>query len=941
MRKKLFKLIFIFMMGFIILPINSFAKDAVEYRYYDETTKEFKTGSCDDYEEVVYTDTEWTSGWYVLSSRTGMDEQSITVTGDVNLILIDGMELYDAISIVVSKGNSLTIYAQSDGENMGHLNILWGRDKCAGIGGFDGQDAGTIIIHGGKITSAAKYLGAGIGGGYNGDGGTVIIYGGQIDVSNISGYGAAGIGGGYNGDGGIFKMYGGTLKAKGSWEADISAGAAIGGGHNGDSGVFEYYGGKLEVDSTNNLAAIGPGKGGSITKAITIGDDVTLFDKSGNLIGDRFMFPISDIFNAKSVKVEALSSKDYPITYREYNADGTFDNKTINTYKYLTINDTLLTDGWYVVSGDSTYPNGTSIGVSGNVNLILEDDSTLSVTKGIRVSDGNTLTVYTQSDGNNMGKINVDSTNFLNAGIGGFNSEKAGNIIINNGNITAIGGNGSAGIGGGYNAAGGNVTMYNGILNVTGGTDASAIGGGYNAAGGNFTIYRGKVTVTSGNSSIKAIGAGKNSTNNGFMTVADDAKLVDTSSSSEIVRGFDKTWNETLGNAASFTVEKRDDVSYLEYNVSENDFTEKYCSDYKILDANSYNLTSGWYVLNQSGTLKNVLTINGDVKIILMNGATLNSSNAGIRVNFDNILTIYSQTNDSNMGSIVAMSTNKHASGIGGASGVSAGKLIIHGGNITAVGGENSAGIGGGGPDIHTGTGSNGMNLTIYGGNITAIGGANAAGIGGGYNGNGRNTVIYGGTVNATGGTNGAAGLTGNTTVHGGNADFIGLNNHDGIENSNVIISPKNESFIYVRAEDEEELGESPFDSETNITSLVATHNEIHLKDSSDTLDGEAVKLAAKNSAINLINAMKSNDNSSNVQKAAQNAITAIQNANSVDAINDAKRNGILSIQSAKIYNENFVNPKTGDSLVVYILMLIISLFTISGILVINKKENN
>ena len=45
------------------------------------------------------------------------------------------------------------------------------------------------------------------------------------------------------------------------------------------------------------------------------------------------------------------------------------------------------------------------------------------------------------------------------------------------------------------------------------------------------------------------------------------------------------------------------------------------------------------------------------------------------------------------MGSIVAMSTNKHASGIGGASGVSAGKLIIHGGNITAVGGENSAGI--------------------------------------------------------------------------------------------------------------------------------------------------------------------------------------------------------------------------------------------------------
>ena len=70
-------------------------------------------------------------------------------------------------------------------------------------------------------------------------------------------------------------------------------------------------------------------------------------------------------------------------------------------------------------------------------------------------------------------------------------------------------------------------------------------------------------------------------------------------------------------------------------------------------------------------------------------------------------------------------------------------------GKLTAWGGQQGAGIGGG----QYGSGSN---ITISGGEVNASGGKSGAGIGGGLDGNGSDIIISGGEVSASGGKNGA-----------------------------------------------------------------------------------------------------------------------------------------------------------------------------------------
>ena len=82
-------------------------------------------------------------------------------------------------------------------------------------------------------------------------------------------------------------------------------------------------------------------------------------------------------------------------------------------------------------------------------------------------------------------------------------------------------------------------------------------------------------------------------------------------------------------------------------------------------------------------------------------------------------------------------------------------------GSLTATGGFNSAGIGGG----YLG---DGKNITITGGTVTATGGSSGAGIGGGREGKGENITITGGTVNATGNEDGA-GIGGGSSGSGEN----------------------------------------------------------------------------------------------------------------------------------------------------------------------------
>ena len=137
----------------------------------------------------------------------------------------------------------------------------------------------------------------------------------------------------------------------------------------------------------------------------------------------------------------------------------------------------------------------------------------------------------------------------------------------------------------------------------------------------------------------------------------------------------------------------------------------------------------------------------GNVSIELNGGSTLRSGyeHAGLEKNNGGSLTIADE--DKN-GKLTARGGQQGA-GIGGGSGKDGSNIFITGGGVNAIGGLAASGIGGG-------LGGNGSNITISGGKVGATNGLNGAGIGGGQHGSGSNITISGGEVNASGGKCGA-----------------------------------------------------------------------------------------------------------------------------------------------------------------------------------------
>ena len=217
----------------------------VSISYLDQNGDE---KSCETYTAVTADSVGWNttnspSGWYVVESSVKI-EYSVNVTGEVHLILANGCDLKVIGGIKVSKGSSLTIYAQSDSEAMGKLTATGSSN--AGIGG-----GGNITINGGTVTATSDG-GAGIGGGYMSDnGGNITINGGTVNATSQNG---AGIGGGRDGAGGKITISGGEVKA-----TSKGFGAGIGGGGDGGGGgSITISGGTVEASSTSS-ADIGGG----------------------------------------------------------------------------------------------------------------------------------------------------------------------------------------------------------------------------------------------------------------------------------------------------------------------------------------------------------------------------------------------------------------------------------------------------------------------------------------------------------------------------------------------------------------------------------------------------------------------------------------------------------------------------------------------------------
>lgn len=174
---------------------------------------------------------------------------------------------------------------------------------------------------------------------------------------------------------------------------------------------------------------------------------------------------------------------------------------------------------------------------------------------GLRVPagpDANTpdasLTITEQS----TGSLNATGAGYDNgidicvggAGIGGSNNESGGQITVNGGTVTAIGGAYGAGIGGGNGCVsafdiiggdGGNITINGGTVTATGGVIGAGIGGGSEGDGtgtnGTISINGGMVTANGGGNSAGIGGGGYGNGTGNQGTIKISGGLVTTNGS--------------------------------------------------------------------------------------------------------------------------------------------------------------------------------------------------------------------------------------------------------------------------------------------------------------------------------------------------------------------------------------------------------------------------
>ena len=240
-------------------------------------------------------------------------------------------------------------------------------------------------------------------------------------------------------------------------------------------------------------------------------------------------------------------------------------------------------------------------------------------------------------------------------------------------------------------------------------------------------------------------------------------------------------------------------VSYMAWDAASQSLAAKTgddaCKSYTVVGANTTVWGEAgkttWYVVNQNVTINSRVSTSGTVNLILCDGCTLNAKK-GVTVANVTTLNIYegwtgtrAQTpvvgalTTDNLYDDIHNNVDYFSAGIGGYNDkwrCDCGTINIHGGTVTAIGGNRAAGIGAGvyrddddTTDFRKGTAGT---ITIYGGTVTGQGGKTSssgiveelgqgAGIGGCNGGDGGTITIYGGNVNGIGGGWGGAGIGG------------------------------------------------------------------------------------------------------------------------------------------------------------------------------------
>lgn len=512
-------------------------------------------------------------------------------------------------------------------------------------------------------------------------------------------------------------------------------------------------------------------------------------------------------------------------------SDITLYAQWIDTSSIITSSTTELTSdiGDYKLLDDVTIDSRVT--VTGTVSINLAEGKTLSIPKGIRVSEGNSLTIK------GKGTLRIRSTEAYNAGIGGNKDENCGTVIIEGGSIEAQCGARAAGIGGGYaETAGGNggtITINGGVVHAMGAAGSPGIGSGEknnsvesSVSGGNITITGGTVHVETGQYSAAigggdgansgtitinggtvrilcdlittTIGAGRSGTN-GDITISDDVNILSAGGGPDdnvlvvfkanggegtIVPMIMNKNTETALPANTFT---RSGYAFTGWNNKADGSGTPYANEAEVTLDSDITLYAQWSEGPNliKSTTEAITLSSGDwtiedttvtvTKRITVSG-TVNlllpdgktlNASSGITVSEGNTLVIDKFDSESTGTGTLNATGEYNSAGIGGGKNQAGGNITIKGGTVTANGGYGGAGIGGGKE------GSGGIITISDTADVTATGGGTGAGIGGGYRGAGGTITISGGTVNATGGSSAAG-------IGGGDGNYEDLSDVDG-----------------------------------------------------------------------------------------------------------------------------------------------------------------
>jgi len=438
-------------------------------------------------------------------------------------------------------------------ENHGTMTITGGKITGNTAGQFGGgiHNEGTLTITGGTITdntagtyggaiysnSTVSISGATLSGNTAQSGGGAICTEGTLTLDGVTISGNSAQNGG-----GIYMFGTGTVQLKG--ESSITGNTAQAGG-----GIFQVTNGNAEgptlkmqdkpvvQDNTTDNVHLQSYQLITVTGAFSEGARIgvsTEVEQSAFTAGystynpgvaPSIYFFVSSAVIAGDVVLSgneaSIQQTGYAYVERGWDAANNKVTETIKTctsFAPINGNDTSdeggwipLYDGWYVVTGNSTYKALSVLGT--DVKLILPDGVTLYVNH-VKLESGHKLTIYGQST--NTGTLDAINDEFTNAaGIGGGEEANAGLIIIHGGTINATGNKNAAGIGGGYKGAfaheliNGGLTVYGGQVTAKGSSRGEGAGIG---SGGACEFFAGYVTIYGG--TVNATGSGNTNPDN-------------------------------------------------------------------------------------------------------------------------------------------------------------------------------------------------------------------------------------------------------------------------------------------------------------------------------------------------------------------------------------------------------------------------------------------